>query len=280
MHNFVHIINNLNPLEFMRKVLMTLPLAGVMLLSCSKQPIESLIEDREDIVTFRHVSQMTKATESSFEEGDAVSVFASDDYYGELGSYNYSDNSEYIYSSGQFRPASSEDGITYPDEYTSLCFYAVWPYSSSYHGDEIDFEVHVDQSYPEDYAASDLMLAVTDATHSETVDLYFDHLMCKIVINIHGNEFPTGEWICMFDNVYTEAVVNLNDRSASAVGELGYVLGSLNGNNSFKVLLPPQTIKNGTEFFYFAIGEDTWLWTPEQSIILTSGVEYVYDLYI
>lgn len=261
----------------MRKLLPAIMLMA-FLFSCSKTPTPEPVQ--ESVVTFRAASLQTRATESSFEKGDSISVFASDDYYGELSENNYSDNSVYVYSSEGFAPASLKHGISYPDEYTSLSFYAVWPYSSSYGGDGFSFEVQSDQSEPDDYAASNLMIARTDATHSDVVDLHFDHLMCKVVININSDNFPTGERLCLFNNVYTESYVDLDDATVETVGEQTMIWGSLNGTNSFKALLPPQTIVSGTQFFVFQIGEKAWQWKPSENLILASGVEYEYDLYI
>lgn len=264
----------------MRKFFLALSIGGVFFVACSKEPTQSESGVSGGTVRFRTHILQTKATEMSFEEGDAVSIFASDEYGGVLESLNYADNSEYVYKSGEFCPDSSEDGISYPDEYTSLHFYAVWPYSSSYSGNELNFSVSQDQTSQDEYAASNLMLARTDAIHSETVDLNFDHLMCKVVINIHSDNFPTGDRICAFNNVYTDVIVNMNDASVTTTGSQGFVYGSLNGTNSFKAILPPQTIPAGTQFFLFQIGENSWQWKPTKAIILTSGVEYVYDLSI
>lgn len=264
----------------MRKILLSLLIGGGVCLSCVKENVLSDCVTGDNSVTFRTHLSDTRATESSFENGDAVSIFATDDYYGELGYDNYSDNSQYVYSSGEFRPAGSDDSIAYPDEYTSLHFYAVWPYSASYTGYELDFSVSQDQSTSESYAYSNLMLARTDETRAETVDLYFEHLMCKVVINIHSDNFPAGERICFFNNVYKDATINLNDGGVSTTGDQTYVYGSLNGTNSFKVLLPPQSIPAGTQFFIFQIGEKSWQWKPSKTLILASGVEYEYDLSI
>lgn len=250
-------------------------------MSCTKEPLQSETGVSDDsAVRFRAQLSQTRATESSFESGDAISIFASNDYSGTLYSYNYADNSEYHYYSGEFSPATSEDVISYPDSYTSLYFYAVWPYSSSYSGSTLNFSVKQDQTTASDYASSNLMIAKTDATREETVDLNFDHLMCKVIINIKSDNFPAGEWLSMFNNVYTDVTLNLNDGTVSTTGSQTFVIGSKNGTNSFKVLLPPQTIPSGTQFLVFSIGEDTWQWKPSRALVLASGVEYEYTLTI
>lgn len=264
----------------MRKVLLTLLIGGVGFLACTKEPVQSETVVNDEAVTFRaHLSQ-TRATESSFESGDAISIFASNDYDGTLDYTNYADNSKYVYKSGEFLPASSEDAISYPDEYTSLYFYAVWPYSASYSGSQLSFSVNLDQRTNSSYAKSNLMLARTAASRSQTVDLKFDHLMAKVIINVESNDYPAGEWTSFFNNVYTDVTVNLNDGSVSTTGSQYYVIGSKNSSTSFKVLLPPQTIPSGTEFLYLQIGEEVWQWTPTKALILASGVEYEYNLTI
>lgn len=264
----------------MKKVLLALLIGGVGFSSCMKESMRTEMGMADGFVTFRSDLSQTKATESSFESGDAVSIFASDEYSGALYSNNYANNSEYVYNSGEFRPAEAEDAVSYPDEYSSLYFYAVWPYSSSYSGSSLNFSVQIDQSTSSGYAASNLMLARTDATKAGTVDLNFDHMMSKVIINIKADSYPPGEWVSLFNNVYTDVALNLNEGSLDTKGSLGYVYGAKNGNNSFKVLLPPQTIQAGTQFFIFEIGEKGWQWKPSQTIILSPGVEYEYTLSI
>lgn len=256
---------------------MTAILSVATLFSCSKYQMP--IDGTCDSVTFRNVTQ-TKATESSFEDGDAISVFASDAYSGELEADNYSDNCEFVYSSGRFKPASDNDAIKYPDAYTSLSYYAVWPYSLSYSGDGFVFSVQPDQSYPAEYALSNLMIARTEATQNKTVDLIFDHMLCKIVINIHADSYPTGLWSCEFNNVYTDAAISLNDAGVETTGSRSAVVGAMNGTNSFKVILPPQKISARSRFLIFEIGDEVYQWRPEEDLEFIAGTEYVFDLSI
>lgn len=253
--------------------------AGVLLtLSCSEM---TSLPSGGDSVSFR-VSGLTdtKATETTFEESDAVGIFASDEYGGLLSSYNYADNKLHKYSSGEFIPVASTEGITYPDEYTSLAFYAVYPYSNLYSGSKIDFSVETDQTSPDAYTISNLMVARTAATREEVVDLTFDHKLCKIIVNLQSENFPVGDRKCLFTDVYTDVEVDLNDGSVETVGRTTNVYGSSNGTNSFKVILPPQVIEANTRLILLQIGNEKFKWAPSKDLILLSGTEYEIDLTI
>ena len=254
--------------------------AGVLLsFSCSKMTV-SLPSDGSP-VSFRVTStDETKATESAFEESDAVGIFASKSPDGKLDSKNYADNKLHKYSSGEFIPVASTEGITYPDEYTSLTYYAVYPYSNTYSGTQIEFSVETDQTYPDSYAISNLMTARTSATHEEVVDLTFDHKLCKIIVNLQSENFPTGERKCLFTDVYTDIVLNLNEGEVETVGKKTNVYGCSNGTNSFKVILPPQVIKAETRLILLQIGSEKLKWAPSKDLILLSGTEYEIDLTI
>ena len=72
----------------MRKFFLALSIGGVFFVACSKEPTQSESGVSGGTVRFRTHILQTKATEMSFEEGDAVSIFASDEYGGVLESLN------------------------------------------------------------------------------------------------------------------------------------------------------------------------------------------------
>ncbi len=248
----------------------------VCALSCSE--ISPTLSDVDQVVTFNDVSFLTKATESSFENGDPISVFATDDRYGDFGYDNYADNVKYVYSAGKFTPATYNDGITYPDDYTDLSFCAIYPYSTDYSESEIDFSVKLDQRASADYHDSNLMVAVTSATDSKSVDLAFDHMMCKVIVNYSGSNIPAGDTYMMLNDVYYTASIDLNEMKVETGTKVSPIIGCPNGTNSFKVLIPPQVIVSGTEFMYIVIGDKSWVWRPSKNLHLSSGTEYEYSL--
>lgn len=257
-------------------------LALLFVVACTRVDTVCVTDDmlNGDYVTFNTTIAPTRATELLFENADLISIFATDAVDGMLQSNNFADNCKYQFASQQFVPATSGDGIIYSDASYPLTYYALYPYSSDYVSSVISFTVAEDQTSSTSYFNSNLMYARSEPSDSGQVELAFDHMMSKLVINIHGDNLPIGTHEAFLDNVYRSCNVDLNTKQVSIAGSTSYIEASANGTNSFRALFPAQVILAGTEFFYFFIGEQGWLWTPTETIIFMPGVEYVYDLYL
>lgn len=57
-----------------------------------------------------------------------------------------------------------------------------------------------------------------------------------------------------------------------------YTLSEGNGNNSFKVILPPQTIAEKVTLITLKVGSKTFTFFPENDFIWKSGMQYTYDV--
>lgn len=244
--------------------------------ACAEVPVEPGVDKlpiNTDAVAFSaDIQSATKATDIAFEEGDQISVFATEK--GTLQIANYAQNVKYTYSGGLFTTSGE---LVYPDEYTYLSFYAVYPYDI-YSTPEFTFSVNEDQSGNMAYTESDLMTASQIAKDEDVVDLTFTHRMCKVIINLNAKNLPAGDQTVLFNNVYYKAKADLTVNSFKSTGSRTVVTACPNGTNSFKVLLPPQTITKGSEFVDILIGNKTYVWEVESDIILSSGVEYSYTL--
>ena len=245
-------------------------------ISCSEIPEEPGIEQipvNPDAVAFyANIQNTTRATDLSFEEGDEISVFATEKNV--LQTTNYAQNIRYTYNNSLF---VTSDDLSYPDEYTTLSFFAIYPYDS-YTTPEFTFEVNTDQSNNGAYTESDLMTASQIAKNQDLGDLTFSHRMAKVVINLSAANLPAGDQSVTFNDVLTQAKADLTVNSFKGTGSRTSVQACPNGTNSFKVLLPPQTITRGTEFVDILIGNKAYVWEVEADLILASGVEYNYTL--
>lgn len=255
---------------------MTYICAMAALAACTEVPVEPIIEQlpvNPDAVVFSaNIQPATRATDIAFEEGDEISVFATE--RNNLQSSNYAQNIKYTYTDALF---TTSDELSYPDEYTYLSFYAVYPYDT-YSTPGFTFSVKKDQSSNEAYTKSDLMTASEVAKNQEVVDLTFNHRMTKVIIKLNSANLPAGEQKVVFENVLSKANVDLADNSYKGTGSTSEIVACPNGTNSFKVILPPQTIRKGTQFVDVTIGDKTYMWTVESDLILSSGVEYTYTL--
>lgn len=248
-------------------------------------------EENEDILTDEDVSTgsisfnsqinpLTKATESGFETNDNIGVFAveysANNIYGELSSStsgNYANNVEYIYSNGKF---SSTTPIIYDNEDQKLFFHAIYPYSTNLSSD-FNFAVNLDQSTTSGYSTSDLMVASTDAVNSTTPTLSFNHKFSNVIINITESDVPLSNVSVSFQALYN-ASCNINKNEYTGINSSSSITAASNGTNSYKVILPPQTIAAGSEFAVITISGVNYVWTLSETLSFKSGIQYSYDL--
>ena len=243
--------------------------------SCANNQDEPQVSSKKGISFSAKIKGTTRATDLQFENGDEISVFGSTS--NSIEESNYAQNVRYKYSNGMF---DSDYNLSYPSPSDDLTFFAVYPYGD-YTTPEFTFAVNTDQSYHSDYTTSDLMTASAVGNNSKVVDLVFTHRLSKIIINISSSDMPAGEQSIVFKNVKNYASINLRTNTFSSIeGYRADIIGSSNGTNSFKVILPPQTIATGNEFVEITIGDKVFSWVADRDMIFNSGVEYSYDLEI
>lgn len=269
----------------MNKRLILMLLCPLMIVACNKQvpekkPVPEQPEPQKEGISFKGtIKPMSRATDNGFEAGDAIGVFAVEkttgNVSGRLMSSNYADNVKYVYSNGLFSGATSV--IEQPTDKPLMFYKAVYPYSSDLRN-EFSFAVGSDQSNSSSYTMSDLMTADTEATTEVTPHLVFSHKLSNIIINLKYEEKPGGSEQMFFNNVLVEAKANINENTFTAFGTTKTVIASGNGNNSFKVILPPQTIAEKVTLITLKVGSKTFTFFPESDFIWKSGMQYTYDV--
>jgi len=269
----------------MNKRLILMLLCPLMIVACNKQvpekkPVPEQPEPQKEGISFKGtIKPMSRATDNGFEAGDAIGVFAVEkttgNVSGRLMSSNYADNVKYVYSNGLFSGATSV--IEQPTDKPLMFYKAVYPYSSDLRN-EFSFAVGSDQSNSSSYTMSDLMTADTEATTEVTPHLVFSHKLSNIIINLKYEEKPGGSEQMFFNNVLVEAKANINENTFTSFGTTKTVIASGNGNNSFKVILPPQTIAEKVTLITLKVGSKTFTFFPESDFIWKSGMQYTYDV--
>lgn len=219
-----------------------------------------------------HIASPTRATDIEFEEGDQISLFATEEDV--IGSNNYAQNVPYTYFDGLF---TTNGTLSYPTDESVLNFYAVYPFGD-YTTPDFTFNVETNQTTHAAYTASDLMTATAVGKNEEIVDLTFSHRLSKIVVNFKADPMPVGEQSMVVKNVYYTAEADLASNSFSHTGSVADIQACPNGTNSFKVILPPQAIKKGEVFLEIKIGDKTYTWKTDRDMVFNSGVEYTYSV--
>ena len=214
--------------------------------ACSVKEDVSLDTGRAIRFTTNLGGYAVKATDTDFEPGDQVSLYADEP----ISKYNV----KMDYRDGQLVP---EQDIMWPEgiEPTqAVNFLAVYPYSDSweYVSDANVFSIRPDQSTHEGYSASDAMLAFYMAyPDCETVPLNFIHRMSRFDLGISSylKEDITEVYL---SGVYGKARLSVNySMRTYTVGEKGTVkMGCISRENNGKynyskwsVILPPQTME-------------------------------------
>lgn len=258
----------------MRNMYWLLPL--LLLAGCSKDNDNSGEEPApqpEVQIEFApSVSAMSRATETAFEHGDAISVFAvksdGNDVKGILAeSGNYADNAYYWYNGNTYR-FTGKEAILQPEDGSALYYHAVYPYSSKVKS-KFTFSVLPDAA--DSPSSPDLMTASTAATKESVVSLKFGHRLAKLIMTFQGEGLPAGDMTLLFKNVYTDVAVDLNAMTFIATGTKGQVIASPNGTNSFYAILPPQPLSKGTEIATVTINGKDYPVTMNNDAELASG---------
>ena len=200
----------------MKHTALLLAMASLILAaSCSNKEEEIIPSNNGCTVFTAEMKTLSRATETNFENGDKIGVFAvqaqANTGTSLLPSGNYADNVCYTYNSGKFINAQ---GIVRPTD-TGLRYYAVYPYTTPC-GPTFKFNVKSNQNASGQYTLSDLCTAVSDITSNKEVDLVFSHRLSHVVVNLQGELLGTGTATVRLNNVNTGCDADLNANTFTA----------------------------------------------------------------
>lgn len=225
-------------------------------------------------------SMGTRATETTFENGDEISVYAVDPTTGEvnLKASNYADNVRYRYNAGVF--SAVENGITISDANTTgLAYYAIYPYKTT----GVPTATHTvgyDQRTHAQYTASDYCTAYAAPTTNEQVNLTFTHRLCNLVVEVQGDNLASKTISMRATNVIRSFQANLNSNTFTGVSDKGDVLMNTAYNNAYQCIIPPQAITEGTDVFVATIDGKDYPFHVTSDVTFQSGRQYNYKVKI
>lgn len=271
----------------LRSVILMLPFA--MLWSCggsdsnddpepAQKPGSGTETTQKGIQFVATLQSPARATETTFENGDAISVFAVESTNGNQGylasSGNYASNVKYTYNGSRF---TSTNPIEKPVD-DQLTYFAVYPYTSAA-SNIFTFSVNTNQRTKANYTLSDLCTATSASVSTSTVDLPFRHRLSLLSITLDASVGASAATIEL-QNVYTKASVNLNTGTVSSSGTKGTIAMLPLGNNEYQAVLPPQSISKGTLLANITIGGELFTWNISEAASFASGRAYGYTLTI
>ena len=211
-----------------------------------KQDTVPSVVTRSTVEFLPTLAAMTRATDTQFENGDRIGVFAVKASSGDnrailanKGS-NYADNVAYSYNGSRF---TASNGIEV-DSDTKLFYTAVYPYVSTA-ANAFSFDVRDNQSATGAYTASDLCTASTEATSAKEVELKFSHRLTKVIITLTGDGWTGNDITVKMRNLMATASVDLNSVTFVGTGAKKDIVCAPNGTRSYKVVVPPQLVGQG-----------------------------------
>lgn len=259
----------------MKQTKWLLPLAVLALAtSCSDKKAEEPEANTDGVkspLTFASdIKGMARATETAFETGDEISLFAvrttgdeSSVVLEQTG--NHFQNLKFIYNGSDFVSTPA----VYKADDDKFAYFAVYPYSDN-NSSEFIFSAKADQSSAEAYTLSDLCTAATSYTTDSHPTLHFFHRMSNLVVNLEGDNLA-GEVSVDFIGVRTAAQCNLNNLTFEAVGEVTTVTCNGYGTNSYRAIIAPDTIEAGADLIRVKVNDREYIYTPDENMIFGSG---------
>ncbi len=221
----------------MKKIVLFAAAVLAMFTSCQfteENPNGSVIDFRANLGTYS-----VKATDTQFEQNDAVSITALDPIH--------SGNVKYTYKNGAL---TSENPICWNSgQQDRTRFLLLYPYNATLPALDpdkgIDFCVNADQSTHALYTASDLMVGDTWGSPSmKQVSFTVQHALSQIVINL-DNKSDKQVTDAYFANVYGEVHFSYNN-GIQPTGSKGTIKACpLNSSSqqSWVLVMAPQTSK-------------------------------------
>jgi len=197
----------------------------------------------DETVTFSFTGSLNKmtsrATETTFDSGDAISIYAvkKSGNITLLNTGNYADNRRYSHNGTMF---SSTNAVSIErSDVDQLAFYAIYPYSSS-NSANMTFTAKADQSTAANLTASDFSTAYSAPSTSIQPQLKFDHRMANLRLQLQGN---LGNSVSVtLVNVYASINANINDNTFTATGGKSDIKMYNRGNGLYEAFLAPQLI--------------------------------------
>lgn len=254
--------------------------AATMLGACSGDDAENVSMPDNGVAFTPTLKAMTRATETAFEVGDQVSIYAVEATGNQpvtlLNSGNYADNILYTFDGSRFVGGNNAIVIN-KEQPQNLAYYAIYPYQSTT-GNAFSFTVKADQSTHADYTASDLCTAYAEPSTSNNVTLVFLHRLTNIVVNCVGDNLGSKTISVKLNNVLQTAQADLNANTFTGIGNTGNVLCYEESTNSYEGIIAPQTINKGAQFMTITMNGTDYPITMAETMTFKSGKQYIYTL--
>lgn len=265
--------------------------AAILLAACGKEENTIPVPENDGTMKFEVLHPGTKATETSFEEGDRIGLYVVE-YDGDIAcplqiSGNWANNVPTVLNSGIWTP---EKKIYWSENKVDV--YSYYPYMQLSSVDEQKFAVELDQTTLKDgenlggYEASDFLWAKAEGKQQEdeTVALQFRHCMSKLVVRLekgpdYEGEFPDNATMYVHNTV-TDARLDLVNGVAlkDPMGTPETITMRKVDNATYEAIIVPQRIETRRPLLELISGSVSYL--VESSFNFKSGMMHTITLTI
>lgn len=273
----------------MKKYIAIIVLA-LMAMNCDKENFkESVVEDGVMRIEVLHPS--TRATESAFESGDVIGLYATtyegDDVLPLQISGNWINNEALTYDGNSWSGRR-----TFYWAESAMDVYGYYPYMEPTSIIKHKWAVQTDQSISaaEDalsaYEASDFLWAKTEEASPEdgSVKLQFRHMCSKVVIKLvkgekFTDEFPEDIEVYLYSTV-PEALINFTTGivSKDPHGSKQKIKARKMSIDTFEVIVVPQSVLEYSPFVEIVMGKIAYM--TEEIFTYHAGKEYIVSITI
>ena len=244
----------------MKKIFNILAVATLLMVGCDKNVgEESVVKHNPNEIRIEAEINNTRASATSFEIGDKMSLYAVEYSGDEVAKLQVSGN--YINNEPMTYDGTSWGGNRTLYWSENPCdFYAIYPYQLPETVSEYIFDLPLDQNSPETedalsgYEAADLLWAkATKVSQSDNaVQMQFKHMMSRVVVKLERGENYEGELpeditVHLYNTVTTAEV----DLTKGSLQRYGYgkkntiTMKQLSGD-TFAAIVVPQNIERRT----------------------------------
>ena len=276
----------------MKKNILYIGIASLLMVGCDKNEVyeESLVHDGELRIEAQHPS-MTRTTETAFEKGDVIGLFATEYINGMAAplqiSGNWANNVATTFDGIQWNPAKK---IFWSDN--TMDVYGYYPYMKPTSIDEHLWSVQLDQSTSETaealsgYEASDFLWAkATGVSQADGVaTLQFTHRCSKLVVKIvRGKDYqgvlPTESELYIH-NVVPTATIDFTNGAVTKdmYGEPAVIKARRVDDETFEAIIVPQRVDTRRPFIEFIANGVSFL--LEDTFVFRAGKQHTINLTI
>ena len=268
--------------EIMRTFFLRILFLVMLFTACSNgsddpKPIEKPDVEKSFYISFRgKIKQSSRATETAFEKGDEISVFAvkpsSEIVLKSQG--NYADNVRYTYQGSRFESNSS---ISIDEDNTDgLAYYAIYPYQINA-SSAFTFSVKEDQCSHIGYTQSDFCTAYCAPTINKTVDLEFNHRLSNIVIKFYGDNLANKNLQVKLENVFNSCHVDVNANTYTPTGNKKSITMGVESTNTFHAVIIPQSVSKDEIFMTVIMNNEEYKLSLASDMTFKSGKQIVFE---